>query len=58
MFEILKALMALQHACAADDKYMHWEIDDSLVLRVEVQVTEADKQYNDNMRELLAPRED
>lgn len=56
MFEILKALMALNEACDAAGYGMYWDIDsETFVLKVEVQVTEADREFVQQAREMFRP---
>jgi hypothetical protein len=59
MFEILKALMALQQACQETEdqppRHMWWGIaPGDNVLRVEIQVTADDREFVERAREMFA----
>ena len=62
MFEILKALLALQDACKAHDTTLTWDVyampGGDVRLRAEVPVTDEDQLFVEQMRQMLAPATD
>lgn len=59
MFEILKALLALQDACKEHGTTLNWSVyalpGGEVKLRAEVPVTEEDQLFVEQMRQMLSP---
>lgn len=59
MFEILKALLALQEACEAHGTVLRWDVyalpGGEVKLQAEVPVTEDDQRFVQDMRTMLGP---
>ena len=56
MFEILKALLAVQEACRNHHTSLRWEIADTghgLVLQAEIPVTEDDQRFVQDMQRMF-----
>lgn len=61
MFEILKALLAVQKACADHGTSLRWSVESDEfgpMLRGEISLTDADQKFVEQMQELLAPVEE
>ena len=61
MFEIMRALLALNNACRAHGYMLHWELADEPgvgeMLRAEVALVEEDAQFVRDMQTMFAPVE-